>query len=120
VSRPVYAPTLVAFAPFTQVDRVGWVPLGPGDPYVSRDPYFSRYYDRNCQPQYLGSTTYVNKNVNVTNIVNRVQLHESSDQALNPLQSPVAIQSCRQLRLRLQGRLGRSQCPRRKENASFR
>jgi FecR protein len=64
VSRPIYAPALVAFVPFTQDDRVGWVPLGPGDPYVSR------YYDRNYQPQYIGSTTYINKNVNVTNIVN--------------------------------------------------
>jgi hypothetical protein len=64
VSRPVYAPALVAFVPFPQDDRVGWVPLGPGDPYVSR------YYDRNYQPQYIGSTTYITKNVNVTNIVN--------------------------------------------------
>jgi hypothetical protein len=58
VSRPVYAPALVAFVPFPQDDRIGWVPLGVGDPYVPR------YYDRNYQPQ------YVTKNVNVTNIVN--------------------------------------------------
>jgi len=64
VNRPFYAPALVAFVPFPQEDRVGWVPLGPGDPYVSR------YYDRNYQPQYIGSTTYITKNVNVTNIVN--------------------------------------------------
>jgi hypothetical protein len=64
VSRPVYAPALVAFVPFPQDGRVGWVPLGVGDPYVPR------YYDRNYQPQYIGSTTYITKNVNVTNIVN--------------------------------------------------
>jgi hypothetical protein len=64
VSRPVYAPALVAFVPFLQDGRVGWVPLGVGDPYVPR------YYDRNYQPQYIGSTTYINQNVNVTNIVN--------------------------------------------------
>ena len=64
VSRPLYSPALVAFMAFDQDDRVGWVPLGPGDPYVSR------YYDRNYQPQYIGSTTYITRNVNVTNIVN--------------------------------------------------
>jgi len=64
VSRPLYSPALVAFVAFDQDDRVGWVPLGPGDPYVPR------YYDRNYQPQYIGSTTYVTQNVNVTNIVN--------------------------------------------------
>ena len=64
VSRPVYAPALVAFVPFDREDRVGWVPLGPGDPYVPR------YYDRSYQPQYIGSATYITKNVNVTRIVN--------------------------------------------------
>jgi uncharacterized protein DUF6600 len=60
VSRPVYAPALVAFLPFTDEDRIGWVPLGPGDPYVPR------YYDRNYQPRYIGSTT----RTEVTTIVN--------------------------------------------------
>jgi len=64
VSRPVYSPALVAFVAFGQDDRVGWVPLGPGDPYVSR------YYDRNYQPQYIGSTTYITQNTNVMNIAN--------------------------------------------------
>jgi hypothetical protein len=50
-SRPRYSPALVAFIAFGQDDRIGWAPLGPGDPYVSR------YYDRNYQPQYIGSTT---------------------------------------------------------------
>lgn len=61
VSRPVYAPALVAFVPFTDEDRVGWAPLGPGDPYVPR------YYDRSYQPHYIGSATRI---TNVTTIVN--------------------------------------------------
>ena len=64
VSRPRYSPALVAFIAFGQDDRIGWVPLGPGDQYVSR------YYDRNYQPQYIGSTSYITQNVNVTSIVN--------------------------------------------------
>jgi len=63
-SRPRYSPALVAFIAFGQDDRIGWAPLGPGDPYVSR------YYDRNYQPQYIGSTSYITQNVNVTSIVN--------------------------------------------------
>ena len=59
VSRPVYSPALVAFVPFSEDDRIGWVPLGPGDQYVYR------YYDDNYQPHYVGSTTI--PNVNVTN-----------------------------------------------------
>ena len=64
VSCPLYSPALVAFVAFEQDDRVGWVQLGPGDPYVPR------YYDRDYQPQYIGSTAYITQNVNVTNIVN--------------------------------------------------
>jgi hypothetical protein len=64
VSRPRYSPALVGFIAFGQDDRIGWAPLGPGDPYVYR------YYDRNYQPQYIGSTTYITQNVNVTSIVN--------------------------------------------------
>ncbi|HYV05745.1 MAG TPA: DUF6600 domain-containing protein [Blastocatellia bacterium] len=63
-SRPRYSPALVAFIAFGQDDRIGWAPLGPGDPYVSR------YYDLNYQPQYIGSTSYITQNVNVTSIVN--------------------------------------------------
>jgi hypothetical protein len=64
VSQPVYAPALVAFVQMPEPDRVGWLPLGPGDPYVPR------YYDREYRPQYIGSTTVVNKYVNITNITN--------------------------------------------------
>jgi hypothetical protein len=64
VSHPVYSPAMVAFVSLPQQDRVGWVPLGPGDPYVPR------YYDRNYQPQYIGSRSDIDRNVNVTTVVN--------------------------------------------------
>jgi hypothetical protein len=64
VSHPVYSPAMVAFVSLPQQDRVGWVPLGPGDPYVPR------YYDRNYQPQYIGSRIDIDRNVNVTTVVN--------------------------------------------------
>src|SRR5213078_4319289 len=43
-SSSMYSPALVAFVPFTQSNEIGWVPLGPGDPYAPR------YYDQNWQP----------------------------------------------------------------------
>jgi hypothetical protein len=46
-TTPRYAPALVAFFPLTDANEIGWVPLGPGDPYVPR------YYDRNWRPYYL-------------------------------------------------------------------
>jgi hypothetical protein len=64
VSQPVYSPALVAFVQMPEPDRVGWVPLGPGDPYVPR------YYGPDYRPQYIGSTTVVNKYVNITNVAN--------------------------------------------------
>jgi hypothetical protein len=45
-TTPIYSPALVAFVPFSD-NQIGWVPLGPGDPDVSR------YYDQNWQPHYL-------------------------------------------------------------------
>lgn len=45
-TTPTYSPALVAFVPMGD-NEVGWVPLGPGDPYVAR------YYDENWQPHYL-------------------------------------------------------------------
>jgi hypothetical protein len=44
-SYPTYSPALVAFLPFND-SSVGWVPLGPSDPYTPR------YYDANWQPVY--------------------------------------------------------------------
>ena len=46
-STPYYSPALVAFVPFSDSNVIGWVPLGPGDPYAPR------YYDANWQPYYL-------------------------------------------------------------------
>ncbi len=47
-TAPRYSPALVAFLPLND-NTIGWVPLGPGDPYAPR------YYDNNWQPHYLTS-----------------------------------------------------------------
>ncbi|HYE15396.1 MAG TPA: DUF6600 domain-containing protein, partial [Pyrinomonadaceae bacterium] len=47
-SRPAYSPALVAFLPLSEAGQVGWVPLAPGDPYVST------YYDAEWRPHYVG------------------------------------------------------------------
>lgn len=66
--RPVYAPALVAFVGGSNWGMslafgggaVGWVPLGPGEPYV---------------PAYRASPTYINR-INVTNInVTRIDIN---------------------------------------------
>ena len=49
-TTPAYAPALVAFVPLDDANQIGWVPLGPGDPYAPR------YYDDNWQPHYLTQT----------------------------------------------------------------
>ena len=46
-TTPVYSPALVAFVPLNEANQIGWVALGPGDPYAPR------YYDMNWQPHYL-------------------------------------------------------------------
>lgn len=51
-TTPTYAPALVAFVS-PDANQVGWVPLGPGDPYAPR------YYDDNWQPHYLTQTNVV-------------------------------------------------------------
>ena len=51
-TTPTYAPALVAFIS-PDGNQVGWVPLGPGDPYAPR------YYDENWQPHYLTRTNVV-------------------------------------------------------------
>lgn len=58
-TTPLYSPALVAFIPLNDANQIGWVPLGPGDPYAPR------YYDANWQPYYLTST-----NVMPTRLVN--------------------------------------------------
>src|SRR5262245_8015416 len=60
-STPSYSPALVAFLPVDQND-IGWVALGPGDPYVPR------YYDRSWQPTYLNRTRIVQNEVVNLNI----------------------------------------------------
>jgi hypothetical protein len=59
-SYPTYSPALVAFLPFGD-SSVGWVALGPSDPYVPR------YYDSNWQPVYIGSRdVYANRIANLS------------------------------------------------------
>jgi hypothetical protein len=43
----------VAFVPQDDANQIGWIPLGPGDPYAPR------YYDANWQPLYLTRTSIV-------------------------------------------------------------
>ena len=55
-TTPVYSPALVAFVP-SQSDYIGWVPLGPGDPYAPR------YYDTNWQSHYLYGAPVIQQQV---------------------------------------------------------
>ncbi|HEU5236926.1 MAG TPA: DUF6600 domain-containing protein, partial [Pyrinomonadaceae bacterium] len=64
-TTPAYSPALVAFVSLDS-NQVGWVPLGPGDPYVSR------YYDENWQPHYLTRTNVVPAQLVNFNIPNAV------------------------------------------------
>jgi hypothetical protein len=57
-TTPMYAPALVAFVPIDD-NQIGWVALGPGDPYAPR------YYDANWQPHYL-----TRANISPTQLVN--------------------------------------------------
>lgn len=56
-TTPRYSPALVAFVSLNQ-NNIGWVPLGPGDPYLAR------YYDENWQPHYLTRDVVPNNLVN--------------------------------------------------------
>src|SRR5215213_2237273 len=58
-TRPAYSPALVAFLPLTQANEVGWVPLGPGDPYAPT------YYDAGWQPHYVGDAPVLQQAVNM-------------------------------------------------------
>jgi hypothetical protein len=70
-TSPSYSPALVAFVPFGQND-IGWVPLGPGDPYIGR------YYDNNWQPHYLTRGDQYQRvvNLNVPNAVTVVSVDD--------------------------------------------
>lgn len=70
---PAYAPALVAFVPLTQANQIGWVPLGPGDPYVRT------YYDANWQPHYLSRTGAVLDRVANLNVPGAVTVVERQD-----------------------------------------
>src|SRR5919112_6104454 len=58
-TQPAYSPALVAFLPLTQTNEVGWVPLGPGDPYAPA------YYDAGWQPHYVGDAPDLRQVVNL-------------------------------------------------------
>lgn len=58
-TQPAYSPALVAFLPLTQADEVGWVPLGPGDPYVPA------YYDAGWKPHYVSDAPVLRQIVNI-------------------------------------------------------
>ncbi len=78
-TTPLYAPALVAFVP-VDADDIGWVPLGPGDPYAPR------YYDANWQPYYLTQTNVVTTrlvNLNVPGAVAVVPL-QNITQVIDP------------------------------------
>jgi hypothetical protein len=107
VTRPVYAPALVAFIPLQQTNQIAWVPLAPGERYAPR------CYDRNFQPRYLdrqGVTvqqTYVNVNystaVNVREFRHRIDRRDSvrvDSQLLaqsRPVLDPFAVEGMREM-----------------------
>jgi hypothetical protein len=79
-TQPVYAPALVAFVPLTQANEVGWVPLGPGDPYVRT------YYDQSWQPHYVGGNPVIERqvvNIGVPGAVTVVPV-QSFDNVITP------------------------------------
>lgn len=109
-TRPAYAPALVAFLPLTQANEVGWVPLGPGDPYVPT------YYDQNWQPHYIGSVPAVRQVVNINvpgaativpvqyfnNVIDPRMVRRVDPQTLaqvRPVLDPLAVDSLRQAAL---------------------
>jgi FecR protein len=109
---PVYSPALVAYVPFGQSDVIGWVPLGPGDPYTSF------YYDPNWTPRYLTGTQVVQErvvNLNVPGAVtvvnfrdfNRVidprvitRVDERQFAKVRPVLDPFAVRNFRDVALR--------------------
>ena len=72
-TRPLYSPALVAFVPLTQTNAIGWVPLGPGDPYTVR------YYGPNWQPHYLNRTRVVEERIVNLNVPGAVTVVQAQD-----------------------------------------
>lgn len=69
---PTYSPALVAYVPFGQND-IGWVALGPNDPYAPR------YYYNDWQPYYLSGTPIIQSqiaNLYVPNAVTVVGIND--------------------------------------------
>ena len=69
---PTYSPALTAFIPLGD-SSIGWVPLGPGDPYTSW------YYDPYWQPVYYASSPVVVErlvNVYVPNAVTVIPIQD--------------------------------------------
>jgi hypothetical protein len=111
---PVYSPALVAFVPLSS-ESIGWVALGPGDPYVPR------YYDANWNPRYLGRTPVIQERVvninvpgavtvvNVRNfdrgidrrVIERVDARQFAQ--VRPVLDPLAVRNFREMALRAHG-----------------
>ena len=72
-TRPLYSPALVAFVPVTQTNQIGWVPLGPGDPYALR------YYGPNWEPHYLNRTRVVEERIVNLNVPGAVTVVQAED-----------------------------------------
>lgn len=109
-TRPAYSPALVAFVPLTQANEVGWVPLGPGDPYVPT------YYDAGWQPHYVGDAPVLQQVVNMNvpgavtvvpvqyigDVINRRNLKRVDPRELaqvRPVLDPFAVNYLRQAAL---------------------
>lgn len=109
-TRPAYSPALVAFLPLTQESEVGWVPLGPGDPYAPA------YYDEGWQPHYVGGAPDLQQVVNmnvpgavtvvpvqyIDEVINRRVVRRVDPSALSqarPVLDPFAVNYLRQAAL---------------------
>jgi hypothetical protein len=89
-TRPLYSPALVAFIPL-QTESIGWVPLGPGDPYAPR------YYDPNWTPRYLTRTQLVQDravNLNVPGAVTVVNVRFNGSSIGERLSSGRTTRTC--------------------------
>jgi hypothetical protein len=111
-TRPAYSPALVAFVPLVEDNVIGWVPLGPGDPYAPR------YYDASWQPHYLTRTPVSQGqiiNLNIPGAVTVVSAQDFSsiiDQkiitkidrqklaSVRPVRDPFAVDALRQAAMR--------------------
>lgn len=119
---PVYSPALVAFVPLSS-ESIGWVALGPGDPYAPR------YYDQNWNPRYLGRTPVVQDrvvNINVPGAVTVVNVR-NFDRGIDrrsiervdarqfaqvrPVLDPLAVRNFREVALRTHGNERRIEPP---------